>query len=170
MELGVEDGDADAVGRECVAVGARRALDQPVCVEAEAAQVVAHLPGAVAGAEESGDVPAKALASDAGDGMDDEAQGAGQGHGALIPEAKRSGSLALPYVGLVDALEERRADGTALAGTFDHKQAVVDLARFADEFGQMLEPGQDPHVSGLVYDGLDAKCPPFLEVLLDPAV
>jgi hypothetical protein len=29
--------------------------------------------------------------------------------------------LALPHVGLVDALEERRADGTALTGTLDHK-------------------------------------------------
>jgi hypothetical protein len=74
----------------------------------------------------------------------------GQGHGALIPEAQCSGSLALPYVGLVDALEERRADGTALAGTFDHKQAVVDLAGFADELGQMLEPGQDPTSAGLL--------------------
>ncbi|HLI43264.1 MAG TPA: hypothetical protein VKU92_02200 [Acidimicrobiales bacterium] len=61
--------------------------------------------------------------------MDDEAECTGQGHGALIAEAQGSGSLALPYVGLVDALEERRADGTALAaGTFDHKQTVVDGA------------------------------------------
>lgn len=34
--------------------------------------------------------------------MDDTAQGAGQGHGAWIPEAQGSGSLALPVVGLVD--------------------------------------------------------------------
>ena len=62
-------------------------------------------------------MPAKAFVGEAGDGMDDEAECAGQGHGALIPEAEGSGSLALPYVGLVDALKERRADGTALAGT-----------------------------------------------------
>ena len=136
MDFGVEDGDADALGREGVGVRAWRALDQPV--EAEAAQVIAHLRGAVVSAEESGDVPAKALVGDAGGGVDDEAEGAGQGHGALIPEAQCSGSLALPYVGLVDALEERRADGTALAGTFDHKQAVVDLAGLADQLGQML--------------------------------
>src|SRR6266851_6062067 len=146
MELGVEDGDADALGGEGVAVGARRALGQ--AVEAQTAQVVAHLRGAVVAAEESGDMPAKAFAGEAGGGVDDEADRAGQGHGALIPEAQCSGSLALPYVGLVDALEERRADGTALAGTFDHKQAVVDLAGFADELGQVLKPGEDPDVSG----------------------
>jgi hypothetical protein len=51
----------------------------------------------------------------------------------LIPEAKRSGSLALMVEGLVDALKERRADGTALTGTFDHKQTVVDLSPLVDE-------------------------------------
>ena len=115
-------------------------------------------------------MPAKALVGEAGDGVDDETEGTGQGHGALIPEAERSGSLALPCVGLVDALEERRADGTALAGTLDHKQTVVDLAGLGDEFGQVLEPGEDPDVGRLVDDGLDPKRPPFLEVLLDPAV
>lgn len=42
-----------------------------------------------------------------------------QGHRASIPEAQPSGSLALPCVGLVDVLEERRVDDTALVGTFD---------------------------------------------------
>ena len=81
---------------------------------------------------------------------------AGQGHGALVPEAESPGSLALPYVGLVDALKERRADGTALAGTFDHKQAVVDLASLGDQLGQVLETGEDPDVFRFVDDGLDA--------------
>ena len=63
--------------------------------------------------------------------------------------------MALPYVGLVDALEERRADGTALAGSFDHKQTVVDLAGLAHELGQVLETGEDPDVGWLVDDGLD---------------
>ena len=116
MELGVEHGDADAVGGEAVGVGVGDAFDE--AVESEAAQVVGHLVGGVVGVEESGDEPAKALVGEAGDGVDDAAEGAGQGHGAWVPEAQGSGSLALPYVGLVDALEERRADGTALTGTF----------------------------------------------------
>ena len=61
----------------------------------------------------------KALVGETGDGVDDEAECTGQGHGALIPEAQGPGSLALTCVGLVDALKERRADGTTLAGTFD---------------------------------------------------
>ena len=77
----------------------------------------------------SGDEPAKAFVGEAGDGVLDVAERAGQSHGALIPEAQGSGSLAL-VVGLVDALKERRADGTALTGTLDHKQPVVDLAGF----------------------------------------
>ena len=98
--------------------------------------------------------------------MDDEAECTGQGHGALIPEAQGSGSLALAYVGLVDALKERRADGTALAGTLDHKQTAIDLAGLFDQLGQVLEPGEDADVLGLVDDGLDAKCPPFFQVSL----
>ena len=80
-----------------------------------------------------------------------------RGHDAWIAEAQGSGSLALPYVGLVDALEERRADGTALAGTFNHKQTVVDLAGLVHQLGQVLEAGADAKVPWLVDDGLDTK-------------
>ncbi len=117
VELGEEDGHPDALRREGVGVGVGNSFDQPV--ETETAQVIGHLIGAVVPTEESGDEPAKAGVGEAGDGVDHEAQCTGQGHGALIPEAQGPGSLALPYVGLVDALKERRADGTALAGTFD---------------------------------------------------
>jgi hypothetical protein len=102
LQLGEEDGDPDAVRGGGVGVGARNALDQPV--QAQAPQVVAHLVGAVVRPEESGNPPAKALVGEAGDGVDLQAKGAGQGHGAWVPEAKSPGSLALPYVGLVDAL------------------------------------------------------------------
>jgi hypothetical protein len=64
----------------------------------------------------------------------------------------------------VDALEERRADGTALAGTFDHKQTVVDLAALFHELGKMFESGEDADVGRLVDDGLDAESPPFFQV------
>ena len=73
----------------------------------------------------------------------------------MIPEGQGSGSLALPVAGLVSALEQRGPDGTALAGTFDHKQAVVDRPGFGDQLGQVLDPGQDAEVGGLVDDGLD---------------
>jgi len=71
-------------------VGALLAGDQ--AVEAQATKVKGHLRGAVVPAEEFGHLPAKALVGEAGDGVDDE--GTGQGHGALIPEAQCSGSLA----------------------------------------------------------------------------
>jgi len=133
VELGVEDGDSQSFGGEDVRVGLRDPLDE--AVEAEAGQVVGHLVGCVLPPEQPGHQPAKALVGEAGDGVDEHDEGAGQGHGAWVPEAQGSGSLALPYVGLVDALEERRADGTALTGTFDHKQTTVDGAGLDDEFG-----------------------------------
>jgi hypothetical protein len=72
VELGVEDGNADAFGRHGVRVRPRHALNQSV--ETESAQVITHLRRAVVTAEESGDMPAKAFVREAGDGMDDEAQ------------------------------------------------------------------------------------------------
>jgi hypothetical protein len=66
VELAVEDGDADAFRRDDVAVAAGEALDQPV--RAQPAQIVAHLAGGVLLAEQSGDVRAKALVAEAGDG------------------------------------------------------------------------------------------------------
>ena len=145
MDLGEEDGRSDPFGCYHVGIGVRHAFDQSV--EPESAQVIGHLVHAVVVAEESGHQPAKALVGKTGDGMDDTAQGAGQGHGAWIPEAQGSGSLALPVVGLVDALKERSANGTALAGTFDHKHPMVDLPGLVDELGQMTDPSEKPQVN-----------------------
>jgi hypothetical protein len=69
-------------------------------VEAEAVEVVGHLIGGVVRAEQTGDEALQALVGEAGDGVDHDAERAGQGHDAWIPEAKCSGSLALPCVGL----------------------------------------------------------------------
>src|SRR5439155_1592690 len=162
----VEDRDADAVAGEEIGVAVGDAVDESV--QAQAAQVVAHLAGAVGVlVEVSGDEPAKAFVGKAaGDGVQDVAEGAGQSHGALIPEAQRSGSLAL-MVGLVDALKERRADGTALAGTLDHKQSLVDAAGLGDELGQVLQAREHADVGWLVDDGFDSQRAAALEVLLD---
>jgi hypothetical protein len=74
--------------------------------------------------------------------------------------------LALPVVGLVDALKERSADGTALAGTFDHKHPMVDLAGRVDDLGQKTESSEKPQVRWLVDDGLDAIGRPFFRYRL----
>ena len=104
----------------------------------------------------SGNKGAKAPVGDAGDGVDGVAECAGQGHGAWVTESERSGALAPLVVGLVDALEERRADGTALTGTLDHKQTSVDVAGATDELGEVFDAGEDVEVGGFVDHGLDA--------------
>lgn len=146
------EGEADALGGEDVGVAAQQGLYEPA--EAQAAEVVAHLTHAVVLAEVSGDKPAKAFVDEAGDGVQDVAEGDGQGYGACIPEAQRFGSWALSVVGLVDALIKRKADGTALAGSLDHKQPVVDGARLVCELGELVQAGEDVEVRRLVDDGL----------------
>ena len=81
--------------------------------------------------------------------------------------AQRSGSLALLVVGLVDALKERRADGTALTGTLDHKQPLVDLAGVEDELGEVVKAASDAEVGWVVDDRLDPERAAVFEVLLD---
>jgi hypothetical protein len=68
--------------------------------------------------------------------------------------------------GLVDALKQRRADGTALTGSFDHKQPLVDLADFVDQFGQVVKTGRDVEVPRLVGHGLYPQRAAVFEALL----
>ena len=102
--------------------------------------------------------------------IDDSGEGAGEGHGAWVPESERSGSLVLPCVGLVDALEERRADGTALAGTLCLEHPGVDRSGDRDQFGDMLEAGENSDIGQLLDDRLDAECFSVCQVLLDAGV
>jgi hypothetical protein len=109
--LGVEHSDTDAFWCGAVSVGSGDPFDE--AVESHSTQVVAHLVGGVVVSEESGDTPAKAFVGETGDGMDYDAERTGQGHGALVPEAERSGSLALGEW-LVETVEYVVSYGTAL--------------------------------------------------------
>ena len=82
VDLGVGDGDADAIAGEGVVVGVWEAMDE--AGQAQAAQVVGHLAGAVVAAEQSGDQGAQALVGETGCGEQRLAQCAGQGHDPRI--------------------------------------------------------------------------------------
>ncbi len=97
MDFGIEDRDTEARGRGEVGVGVREPLDE--AVETEAAQVIGHLIGGVVRAEQASDEAPQALVGEAGDDVDHDAERAGQGHDAWSPEARCSGSLALPSWG-----------------------------------------------------------------------
>jgi hypothetical protein len=85
VDLGVEDGDADAVCGEHVVVGVREPADQ--AVEPQPTQVVGHLAGGVLrAAEEPGHQDAQVLIGEAGCGEQGLAEGAGQGHDPRIAE------------------------------------------------------------------------------------
>ena len=75
-----------------------------------------------------------------------------------------------PWVAGSSALEQRRADGTALAGLLDHKQPPVHLAGFVDQFGEMLQTAFDVEIVGPVDDRLDPQRATVLQILLDTGV
>jgi predicted ATPase/class 3 adenylate cyclase len=116
VDLGVEDGDPDAIGGEHVPVGVREPADEPA--EAEPPQVVGHLAGGVGAAEQPGDQDAQVLVGEAGCGEQCLAEGAGQGHDPRIAEPQGRGPPPLRvHGGVRDPLKGwARKDG-ALAGT-----------------------------------------------------
>src|SRR6266536_481959 len=85
VDLGVEDGDADAVRGEHVAVGVREPADE--AVEAQPPQVVGHLPRGVSAAEQPGDQDTEVLVGEAGCGEQRLAKGATQSNDPRIAEA-----------------------------------------------------------------------------------
>src|SRR6266704_2711654 len=90
VELGVEDREAPALGGEHVGVAAGQTADEALA--AQAGQVVAHLVGRVGGAEQGGDLGAKAPVGEPDHAGEQDRQGAGQGHDPGIAEAQRSGA------------------------------------------------------------------------------
>ena len=119
MDLGVEDRDALPVGGQDVGVGVRAAFDQPV--EAQPAQVVAHLADAVGGTPSSAVTRARRLRLvNAGDGVEGDAQGAEPGPWTR-GSPNRSGwgpPALLGDGGLRDPLKGWARKDTALADTF----------------------------------------------------
>ena len=161
-DLGIEDGDPDAVAGQGVAVGVREPADEPG--QPEPAQVVGHLPGGVGAAEQPGDQDAEVLVGEAGCGEQGVAEGAGQGHDPRITEPQGRGPP--PFCingGVRDPLKGwARKDG-ALAGTFGIQYAPVGGAGLAWSSSRLgsgpLAPsvtqGHDPDGDGLlVCDGL----------------
>ena len=121
-------------------------------------------------AEQAGHLGTEAPVGEAADGMDEQAQGAGQGHDAGVPEAQGSGSLALLVRGQCDPLEELGRDGTALADTLDDKQPPVGGTGLRLDLGQVPEAPLTAEIGRAVDDRLDPQRPALLEVLLDPGV
>jgi hypothetical protein len=65
------------------------------------------------------------------------------------------GLLAISQVALMDM----RVDDKAGAGTFEGERAIVDRALLGDELVQVLDPGQDVEVIGVVDHGPDPRGP-----------
>ena len=112
-------GDMDAVGSQGVAVGVGQAADQPG--QAQPAQVVGHLSGAVVAAEQPGGQDPQVLVGEPGRSEQRVTQGAGQSHDPRI--AKPQGWGPAPrriHDGVRDPLKGWTSKDTALADPLEH--------------------------------------------------
>ena len=169
VDLGVEDGEGQAVGGQVVGVGVRAPGDQPVA--AQPGQVVGGLGHGVGGAEQSGHQGAQAPVGDAGDGAQGDAQGAGQG---LDPRVAKSHGCSSPPVrihGRVrDPLEDWIRKDAGLAGTFSLQQPGVDRTRPGLKLIEVMQAPLAAQVAGRVDDGLHPQGAAVFQVLLDAGV
>src|SRR6266516_5816260 len=169
VDLGVEDRQALAVGGQDVGVGVFDPADQ--VVEAQAAQVVGHLAGAVVCSEQPGGQGAQALVGQTAGAGQGEGQGAGQGHDPGLAEPQGRGPPAiLGEGGLCDPLDGWARKDAVLAGTHSLQQPVVDVMGLGGQFGEVFQAAQDADVVGVVDDGLDPQRPAVFEVSLDAGV
>src|SRR6266498_3650201 len=94
MDLGREEGDAQAEAGEGVAMGPSDALDETV--QAEASEVIGHRATRVGGevaAQEGGDVRAQVAIAEAGREMSEAAERLEQCHHARVAEAEGRDAL-----------------------------------------------------------------------------
>src|SRR4051812_12759399 len=124
VDLGVEDGDPDAVVGEPVAVGSWLSADEPG--QPQPSQVVGHLVGAVVAAEQPGDQDTQAFVGEAGRGEQRLAQGAGQGHDPRIAEPEGRGPATRRVDGGVrDPLKGWSREDAALTDPFSIQDSAV---------------------------------------------
>src|SRR6266704_1303897 len=161
VELGVEDREAPALGGEHVGVAAGQTADEALA--AQAGQVVAHLVCRVGGAEQGGDLGAKAPVGEPDHAGEQDRQGAGQGHDPGIAEAQRSGAASRLASWLCDPRKGWARKDTARAGPFSVQQPPVGRTRSGLERIQMLQAPVDPQVGGRVADSLHPDRAALLE-------
>jgi hypothetical protein len=89
LELAVEDRDALALGGQDVGVAGVESLDE--AVQAEPAEVVAHLVAGVGLAEQLAHLGTQAPVGEADDGVQGQAQGTEQGHDPRVAEPQGRG-------------------------------------------------------------------------------
>ena len=83
------------------------------------------------------------------------------------PECGRPPAI-LVEGGLCDPLKGWARKDTALADPFSIHQPAVGCTGLGLQLIQMFQTAQAPQVGRGVDHGLDAQCPAFFEVLLDP--
>src|SRR5689334_13091298 len=171
VDLGAEEGDAQAEAGEGVAVGAGHALDQ--AVEAEASEVVGHGGARVGGevaAEQGGELGSKVAVAEAGREMGEATEGLEQRYHARVAEAEGRDALAVLLARGLELGEGILAQRAVLAEPLDREHLLIDPGTGRPKLGQGLQRFLGLEVGRVVDGGLGSERSLFLEVLLDVGV
>src|SRR5690349_6024327 len=127
MNLGAEEGDAEAEASEGIAVGPGHSLDQ--AMQAEASQVVSHRAARVGGevaAEQRRDLWTQVAVAEAGREVSEAAQGLEQRQDARVAKAQGRDALAVPLARSLELGEGILAQRAGVADALDGEHLLVD--------------------------------------------
>ena len=165
IELGVEEGDLEAVAGGGVAMRLRDAMDEPF--EPQPAQVVGHLGGGVRAAEQRFDLGAQVAIAEAARQMGKAGEGLEERHHARVTEAKRGRPLSGFERGALEPIERVLRQHALVADAFDFEELAIDLVAEVAEMRQIRHRFGDVEIRRVVDRGFRAEGALLFEVLLD---
>ena len=125
IELAVEEGDAQTIGCDVVAMGAKLALNETA--ETEASQVIRHLRGGIGPPEEGGHAWAQVAMAKAGGEMGEATEGLAQRLDAGVAEAQRGDAKVTELQRPLDSIQGLGGERAVVAHPFDGEQRAIDV-------------------------------------------
>ena len=148
VELGIEEGDFEAVAGGCVAVRLRDAVDQ--ALESESPEIVGHLGGGIRPARERFDVGPEVAVVEASRQMGKAAEGLEDGHDARVPKAKGRHALSQCDRRLLESIQAVLREHAVVTDALDFQELAIDLLPEVAQVGEVGEAFPYPEVARIV--------------------
>jgi hypothetical protein len=165
VDLGEQERDAPAVGREDVAVLVREAFEHALAEETS--QVIAHLPCGVRRGEQRRDQGTQLGVGQAVGGPQEMTEGSEYCGDAWLSEFQRGGGLPGGRTGGLDEISQLRwCQAAVVREPFGLEDAAIDVVAEGAEVLEVGDPTLEVEVVRVVEGRFGAERPLFFEVLL----